>query len=66
MHRLIVSDRTEVPKVSDLIGKKTVIVMVGLPVGNVLSCLRIGSREKLYCEDVASLSELGRIPHKRI
>lgn len=66
MSGLIVSDRTEVPKVSDLIGKKTVIVMVGLPVGYRIHCLRIGSREKLHCEDVTSLSELGWVSHERV
>ena len=53
-------DKTEIPGCSKLIGKKTVIVMIGLPVYlgyNILIC--IGSWKKLYCENASQVFKLG-------
>lgn len=42
-------DKTEIPKPTDFIGKKTVIVMIGLPVLIEWSSINIGERKELYC-----------------
>ena len=51
--------RTEVPTPSELIGKKTVIAMIGLPVYASRCALGVGAWQELHREDAAPILELG-------
>ena len=46
---------------SELVDKKTVIVMIGLPVKMLLRSEGLGDGKELYFQDVASLPQLERI-----